>query len=135
MIRSGVPGKLGRIRLKGAALEKLRRDCFVRDKYICVDCGCGVEWSGWNAGHMAHIVSRGAGGSDTLDNVRTKCFMCHFNEHNPKAVPRKKIEPIAVNLAEKLRSIPEVKEMIEDLLLHKPGREFPTKRGGHNEQT
>ena len=86
MIRSGVPGKLGRIRLKGEALAALRRECFTRDGWACVDCGVKVSWV---SGHMAHIQSRGAGGSDVIGNVRTKCGDCHHAEHNPKAVPPK----------------------------------------------
>jgi 5-methylcytosine-specific restriction endonuclease McrA len=85
-IRSGIPGKLGRIRLKGEALAALRRQCFTRDGWSCVDCGRGI---GWASGHMAHIKSRGSGGSDVIENVRTKCGDCHDAEHHPKAVPPK----------------------------------------------
>jgi len=87
-------------RLKGKALENLRRDCFERDNYQCrheirhpiadlkgyvVDsyyerCGNFVTWE---TGHMAHIVSRGAGGKDELSNVLTKCPYCHqIREHH-----------------------------------------------------
>jgi 5-methylcytosine-specific restriction endonuclease McrA len=72
-------GKLGRIRLQGADLEKLRRSCFARDGYRCVLCGRGV---GWVSGQMMHKRSRGAGGSDTLDNVETGCLECHMKAHN-----------------------------------------------------
>jgi hypothetical protein len=89
VIRSGIPGKLGRIRLKGKALERLRRDCFERDGWKCT-CGCerGVSWA---TGHMAHIQSRGAGGSDMLENVRTMTGECHAISHNcgGKPVPSK----------------------------------------------
>jgi 5-methylcytosine-specific restriction endonuclease McrA len=78
-IRSGVPGKLGRIRLRGEALADLRRACFTRDGWTCCDCPRRVSWA---TGHMAHIKSRGAGGSDVLDNVRTLCADCHAKEHN-----------------------------------------------------
>lgn len=30
---------------------------------------------------MAHIRSRGAQGSDTLDNVKTNCHRCHMAAH------------------------------------------------------
>ena len=98
-------------RLKGKALENLRRDCFERDKYRCQHeikpgiyvlgyynaiyrCLKEVAWDGPNAGHMAHIVSRGAGGKDELPNVLTKCAYCHqIREHHEgnggKIVPRK----------------------------------------------
>jgi 5-methylcytosine-specific restriction endonuclease McrA len=79
-------GKLGRVRLKGADLERLRRACFVRDGYRCVICGRTV---GWVSGHMMHIQGRGAFGSDVLSNVETGCAECHHHHHNPKAVPRK----------------------------------------------
>ena len=91
-IRSGIPGKLGRIRLKGEALALLRRQCFTRDGWCCVDCRRQVSWA---TGHMAHIKSRGAGGSDVLQNVLTKCAWCHQKEHNcgGQPLPRKPSEP------------------------------------------
>ena len=81
MIRSGIPGKLGRIRLKGKALEELRRSVFVRDGWKCSNCWKPCSWT---SGHLAHIQSRGAGGSDTEANVRLLCGDCHRAEHgNP----------------------------------------------------
>lgn len=80
------------IRLKGKALTALRRACFERDGYTCVECGAGVLWQGFYLvqGHMAHIIPRSRGGSDTLPNVKTKCLRCHLvEEHNPKPCPRK----------------------------------------------
>jgi 5-methylcytosine-specific restriction endonuclease McrA len=79
MIRSGVVGKTGRIRLKGPALEALRRRVFTRDKWCCCICG---EPCGWVSGHLAHIQSRGAGGSDTEENTRLLCAECHMKSHN-----------------------------------------------------
>ena len=88
MIRSGVPGKLGRIRLRGKAITDLRRECFERDRYIC-QCGCGESVT-WERGDMAHIVSRGAGGSDILSNVKTMNHFHHLLEHfGGKPVPKK----------------------------------------------
>lgn len=73
------PKPLKQIRLKGKEMEALRRECFKRDNYHCVQCGQPVSWQ---SGHMAHIVSHGARGSDIIDNVRTKCRNCHLNlEH------------------------------------------------------
>jgi 5-methylcytosine-specific restriction endonuclease McrA len=87
-------GKLGIIRLSGDDLTALRTDCFVRDKFRCQECLRPVsplapEWADSRA-HMAHIVGRGAGGSDTLENVRTLCREHHSEgEHNPKSVRSK----------------------------------------------
>ena len=88
MIRSGIPGKLGRIQLKGKPMEKLRRERFTLDGWCCVDCGRPVSWA---SGHLAHVQSRGAGGSDTIENTRTKCLGCHNAEHNcgGRPLPRK----------------------------------------------
>lgn len=96
--RSGKPGKLGIVRLFGASMTDLRRRVFNRDKFLCQWCEddgqiCGkiVAWEGPNAGHLAHIVGRGAGGSDTEENTRTLCAYHHLvSEHNPKSVPAKK---------------------------------------------
>ena len=91
MIRSGVPGKLGRIRLKGDALANLRHQCWIRDKERCVDCGKRVREHSFE---MAHIKARGVCGSDSLDNVVTKCGFdgCHWKEHNPKSVQKKGVK-------------------------------------------
>ena len=80
-------GKTGTIRLTGKALEVLRRDCFERDKGVCQECGIALLWEprfngDRQAYDMAHIQSRGAGGSDILDNVRSLCHSCHMKEHN-----------------------------------------------------
>lgn len=89
--RSGKPGKLGRVRLYGLELTKLRLACLVRDKYRCVKCGKSVTWESFE---MAHIQSRGAGGSDVLENVQTMCGGpegCHQLSHNcgGRPLPRK----------------------------------------------
>ena len=83
---ASVVGNLGRTRLKGLALALLRRRVFLRDKWTCQKCGCIC---GWVSGQLAHIISRGAGGSDTEENTRLLCAECHGKEHNPKAVRRK----------------------------------------------
>jgi 5-methylcytosine-specific restriction endonuclease McrA len=92
---SGVPGKLGIIRLTGTALANLRRHCYLRDEGACVKCGREVydsvpEWHPLKY-DMMHKRSRGAGGSDTLDNVETGCHECHMKSHNAggKPVPAK----------------------------------------------
>ena len=85
MIRSGVVGKTGRLRLKGQALADLRRRVFTRDGWRCAICFTACSWT---SGHLAHIQSRGAGGSDTEENTRLLCGDCHRAEHGnplPKA--------------------------------------------------
>lgn len=92
-----IVGNLGIVRLTEDDLTQLRNDCFVRDLLRCQECGRRVfkdapEWAD-NRAEMGHIVSRGAGGSDTLENVRTLCKACHgVGEHNPKSVRSKKIK-------------------------------------------
>lgn len=71
------------IRLKGKDMEGLRRECFKRDNYTCVQCKIPVSWA---TGHMAHIKSHGAGGSDVLENVRTKCRDCHLNKEHSQGI-------------------------------------------------
>ena len=71
-------GKTGTIRVDGRDMEALRRFVFVRDKWMCRECGAVCSWV---TGHLAHIKSRGAGGSDTPDNTRLLCGDCHRHEH------------------------------------------------------
>jgi 5-methylcytosine-specific restriction endonuclease McrA len=73
-------GKTGTIRLHGRHLEQLRLAVFTRDKSACVDCGTHVAWDGFFRGHMSHIKSRGAGGSDCLENCVVKCRFCHLGK-------------------------------------------------------
>jgi 5-methylcytosine-specific restriction endonuclease McrA len=74
------------VRLKGKALAELRHQCYHRDEGWCQVCHMPVFfWARFDgdplAYDMAHIKSRGAGGSDTLENVRTLCHKDHMNEH------------------------------------------------------
>lgn len=95
--RTPVPRKRNRPRpgrLRGNAMKALRLECWLRDGGDCVVCKRPVSLSGkhilWPPMHMAHVKSRGAGGMDVIDNVKTKCPTCHLVlEHNPKCVPRK----------------------------------------------
>ena len=87
-------GKLGIVRLEGKDLASLKLACKDRDGWRCVKCGRWVsdevhECSIHRA-HAAHIIGRGRGGSDVLENLRTLCSDCHLvKEHNPKSVPPK----------------------------------------------
>lgn len=78
--------KPGRVRLKGEKLAALRRACFYRDNGKCADCGKQVKLNADDADplkmDMAHIVSRGAGGSDELVNTKCMCHRCHMKQHN-----------------------------------------------------
>jgi HNH endonuclease len=90
--RSGIPGKLGIVRLFGLDLEALHDEVFDRDEDHCQMCGIWVrrEAGHWDSGHMAHIVGKGASGSDVISNVRVLCMSCHLVDcHNPKSVPSK----------------------------------------------
>jgi 5-methylcytosine-specific restriction endonuclease McrA len=75
--------KVKAIRLKGKAMEALRMECFKRDKGICQKCKTPTPWS---YGHMAHIISHGAGGSDVIDNVKWKCPHCHIILEHTKSI-------------------------------------------------
>lgn len=95
--RSGIPGKLGIVRLYGKDLEILRRECYERDEGRCqwiengAKCNKLLPFDGslYLRSHMAHVRNRRNYG-DTLDNVRILCPHHHLvSEHNPKSVPRK----------------------------------------------
>ena len=77
-------GKLGIIRRNGKDMALLRQIVFERDRYRCCDCGKPVSW---DSGHLAHIQSRGAGGSDVPENLRTLCAICHAKDHNAGGKP------------------------------------------------
>lgn len=85
-------GKLGITRLEGGDLKALREECYTRDKGKCVECGKPLRFEAgyWDSMHMAHIIGRGAGGSDVIQNVEARCLEHHLvTLHNPKSVPPK----------------------------------------------
>lgn len=92
-------GKLGIVRLYGKAKTRLRQQCFDRDYNTCVDCGRLVAWDEEEAidfclpiGEMSHLVSLGAGGSDVISNVVTRCKWDHQKSHNCNGKPLPKKE-------------------------------------------
>jgi 5-methylcytosine-specific restriction endonuclease McrA len=44
---------------------------------LCGAYGCGKN----NPLEVDHIISRGKGGDDSLDNLRSLCFTCHRARH------------------------------------------------------
>lgn len=94
-------------RLKGKKMTDLRMFVFERDGFKCQHIVptplrkfmagyrdiCGVPVT-WDTGHLAHIVSRGAGGQDTPENTYCCCEAHHmtFHAYGPsmeKPVPMK----------------------------------------------
>ena len=77
------------VRLKGKAYTEFRKAVYERANGICAGCAGPVPLLDYNGkfniytcGHVSHIKSRGAGGSDTLDNVEWRCFSCHMRKHS-----------------------------------------------------
>jgi 5-methylcytosine-specific restriction endonuclease McrA len=60
-------------------------EVFERDHHKCRGCGKDMDWSyEWIDVH--HVVHRGKGGSDDLDNLILLCRDCHNNQHPEKRV-------------------------------------------------
>lgn len=80
------------VRLKGKAYSAFRKEVYERENGVCQECETYAplfdvygQFNEFTCGHVSHIKSRGSGGSDTLDNVKWKCFKCHnIKEHGPK---------------------------------------------------
>ena len=80
----------GKVRLSGAALEALRDRVYERDRGRCQWEGCGKllpkYGSVFTRAHLAHIVGRGAGGSDTPENTRILCPIHHLVSEHTKGL-------------------------------------------------
>ena len=80
------------VRLKGKAKTAFRRQVYEHFRGICQACGTFAplrdaegQMDVFSTGHIAHLKSRGAGGSDILENVTWKCPVCHLQkEHGLK---------------------------------------------------
>jgi ribosomal protein S27AE len=63
--------------LYGVDMSAQRKRVLERDEKCCVVCGKFVG----NNGEADHFpVSRGRGGSDDMDNLRTSCGRCHTGQ-------------------------------------------------------
>jgi hypothetical protein len=79
-----VSWRTGRVREDATGMAKLRSAAFHRSGGIC-ECGRAeceskpmrLRMVNWVDGHLHHIVSRGRGGSDVLDNVQFITSACH----------------------------------------------------------
>ena len=84
--------KQGVIRLKGKPYKRLKEQRYELSQGKCEVCGDLVtlnepdgSFHVFRNAHLAHVKSRGAGGSDVIENVIIKCPGCHLNkEHGPQ---------------------------------------------------
>jgi len=69
-----------RVVLKGRDKSALRKACLARDNFTCSKCGSVNIEENLDMHHIEHL---GKGGSDSLDNVTTRCKWgdCHRGEH------------------------------------------------------
>jgi len=82
-----MPWRRPKIRLDGREMVNLRQDAFARSGGQCENaindtgdrCPARVLWMTCD---LAHIESRGRGGSDVLGNVLITCRNCHAEDHN-----------------------------------------------------
>jgi 5-methylcytosine-specific restriction endonuclease McrA len=65
-----------------SAWQRLSLACKKRDGFRCQACGApGKQVGGYVELNACHILSKSKGGSDSLDNLTTKCVECHAKEH------------------------------------------------------
>jgi len=69
--------------LYGSDMTARRHEVYTRDKGRCMLIASPLcrGWANWEDGELDHIISRGKGGSDDLDNVRWACKPCHRKRH------------------------------------------------------
>ena len=83
--RESAPWRPRKIRLNAQEMKELRQNAFARSGGQCENSvtpkgdRCPVRIY-WGTGQLAHIVSRGRGGSDELKNVLMCCAECHLED-------------------------------------------------------
>lgn len=77
----------GTVRLRGPEMSKLREEAWHRSGGFCEFKyrGC-LGYVPWLYGELAHLKGRGAGGGDSIDNVKWSCSPCHrkYDEDYPQ---------------------------------------------------
>jgi hypothetical protein len=94
--KESAPWRRPKIRLNGYEMKELRQNAFARSQGRCensVDdkrtrCPVKIYWMTF---HLAHIVSRGRGGDDSLSNTLAACPGCHEDDTRN----RRKLQPHA----------------------------------------
>ena len=74
----------GKDHLFGEDMSERRLEAYERDKGRCqliVSPRCR-GWASWEYGELDHVITRGRGGSDNLENLRWVCNSCHWYRHN-----------------------------------------------------
>ena len=86
-----VIGKVsGKVRLSGSAMENLREIQYRKAGGRCQWPECGkllpLYGSVFTRAHLAHLQSRGAGGSDSIENTRILCPPHHLISEHTKGL-------------------------------------------------
>lgn len=50
---------------------------------FCETCGGSGDWRGLS---RSHIISKGRGGKDTLENIKIECYRCHSKRHGIREI-------------------------------------------------
>jgi hypothetical protein len=90
--RESAPWRRKKIRLDGREMAELRQNAFARSQGYCENSVKGLRCSArifWMTGQLAHLTSRGQGGSDEMKNVLFVCEKCHVED----TLNRRKLEP------------------------------------------
>jgi hypothetical protein len=92
--KESMPWRRPKIRLDAKGMLELRQNAFARSEGQCENSvtpqrdRCPVRIY-WGTGQLAHMVSRGRGGNDSLENCLMVCRDCHYEDTRN----RKKLEP------------------------------------------
>jgi len=83
-VKVSAPWRAPKIRLDAEGMKQLRQSAFFRSKGQCeneVDGKRCPKRISWGTFQLAHLISRGRGGSDVLVNVLAVDQECHAAEH------------------------------------------------------
>jgi predicted CopG family antitoxin len=92
--------------------QELRQQVLERDKHICQNCNKSFSYL-----QIHHKIPHNEGGSDSIDNLVSLCYECHFKIHHTNAaISGTKQIKIQDNTYDRLTNLGKKNETYDDII-------------------